>query len=64
MTLESWVKQRGRGAISELSRRSGLAHTTVNHALGDGDIRKSTAIALSKATDGAASPAEVMGFDA
>lgn len=52
MKLKEWVERRGRGAISLLQRRTGLAYTTVFYAVRNGPKRVDTAAKLARATDG------------
>jgi hypothetical protein len=53
MTLAGWAAKKGRGAVSQLSRASGLAYSTVLYALEGRPLRYDTAVKLSKATGGA-----------
>ena len=60
MTLNEWVKREGAGAISRLTRESGLAYTTVFDAVHElRAIRYSTAKRLSSCTSGDVSAEEI-----
>jgi len=56
MRLSHWVERRGRGALTYLSRKTGLAYSTVYYATYGGKrLRYDTARLISEATDGAVS---------
>ena len=61
MVLSEWIRQRGHGAIADIARRSGLNYSTVWPLCARGERPKtySTAKAISVATDGAVSIAEL-----
>lgn len=60
MTLNDWVAEQGKGSMSLLQRKTGLAYTTVwKAARGIRTVRYATAKLLSQATDGAVSVAEL-----
>lgn len=60
MTLLEWIEARGRGEVSRLMRVTGLAYTTILYARsGDKRVGYDTAKAISRATDGAVSIAEL-----
>ena len=64
MKLKEWVERTGRGAITLLHRRSGVATTTIDDILLHGRIpRVSTARKLSEATDGVVTVPEILGLD-
>lgn len=60
MDLATWVKQRGKGALTELQNKSGLAYTTILSAVKRGPGRVETAQKISDATDGEVSLGELM----
>jgi hypothetical protein len=60
MTLQEWVKGQSRGALSRLSRETGLAYTTVfGIARGKQRARYESAKLISAATEGAVSISEM-----
>jgi hypothetical protein len=53
VTLDEWVKRKGRGELSRLMRATGLAYTTILDARREGVVGIDTAQRISDATDGA-----------
>lgn len=62
MRFDDWVKAQGHGAIARLVKTTGLSRPTIYHAMKGGSLRSSTAVKLSKATEGAVSVASLCGI--
>ena len=64
MDLTNWIRQEGKGALTVLMRRSGLAWDTICKAAKRGHVlTRATAIKISAATDGDVSVAEALGTE-
>lgn len=61
MQLAEWVAREGIGAKSHLMRSAGVAYTTVLGAVAGKTRSKRVALALSAATGGEVSAAEILG---
>jgi DNA-binding transcriptional regulator YdaS (Cro superfamily) len=61
MQLYEWVDKRGHGEIARLCRESGVSNTTIHEAIRRAPIsRYPIAKAISDATGGAVTPAELL----
>lgn len=60
MTLKEWVAKQGRGALTRIQESTGLAYSTVLHAVGGNPIEYATAKKISAATGGEVTVADLL----
>ncbi len=63
MQLQDWIDRYGHGAVTELHHRSRLAVNTIVRTAKDGAKGRRVAEALSEATKGEVSEAELLGIE-
>lgn len=64
MTLSEWCEKEGRGALTRLTKATGLTFAAVSRVVkGTAQARADTAKKLSDATGGAVSAASILGID-
>lgn len=59
MDLRTWAEKRGRGALSEIQGKTGIAYSTIHRAFRGRPVQYSTAAAISLATGGEVTIAEL-----